>query len=166
MTFEEHLVNHRSADGSYDLDAAEQDRAAELAGSQTDILRLAAKAAKQERAAWSRDNTDRLRKQFMQDALCSELEMTVMVPLGDSVAVEYGQMNGARIQLRKDLRTKIHLDENRAFDTEMRHWLETQALLEPGETVAVAQSRLQPSDVTWGSSVPHVPADGAADGHR
>ena len=115
-----------------------------MAGSSDDLERLAWKAAKQERAAWARENSGSLRKQFHQPALSPALELDLMVPLGNSVAVEYGDMNQIRIQLRKDLRTKSHLDENRAFDSEMTHWLQTQGLLTPGETIANALNRSEP----------------------
>lgn len=138
MTFEEHLANHRNDDGSYDLAAAEQARADEIARTPGELAALAAKAAKQERAAWERKETNNLRKQFLQPALSSELELEVMVPLGDSVAVRYGDMDHKRIRLRKDLRTKVHLDESRAFDAEMTHWMQTEQLLDDGQTVGQA----------------------------
>jgi hypothetical protein len=141
VTFEEHLENYRNDDGSYDLAGAEQARADELANDPGVIAHLAAKAAKQERAAWERNETANLRKQFSQPALSAELELSVKVPLGDSVAVEYGDMDHKRIRLRKDLRTKVHLDENRAFDAEMTHWMRTEQLLNDGETIAEAMRR-------------------------
>jgi hypothetical protein len=141
MRFEKHLGNYRNDDGSYDLNAAESARAQELAQTPGEIDKLAAKAAKQERAAWERNETASLRKQFAQPALSPELELTVKVPLGDSVAVEYGDMDHKRIRLRKDLRTKVHLDEGRTFDAEMTHWMRTEQLLNDGETIREALSR-------------------------
>ncbi len=141
MTFEEHLKDHRNDDGSYDLSATEAARADELAQEPEEIAKLAAKAAKQERAAWERSETASLRKQFMQPALAPELELDVLVPLGDSTAVRYGEMNHVRIRLRKDLRLKVHLDESRAFDAEMTHWLQTEPLLNDGETIEAAWAR-------------------------
>jgi hypothetical protein len=141
MTFEEHLADHRNDDGSYDLAGAEDARAKELAEDPGAIESLARKAAKQERARWESQETTKLRKQFIQAALSPELELDVMVPLGESTAVRYGEMNHDRIRLRKDLRTKVHLDEIRAFDAEMTHWLQTEPLLEDGETIADAWRR-------------------------
>lgn len=141
MTFEEHLADHRNDDGSYDLAAAEDSRAKELAEDSGAIDSLARKAAKQERAAWERNETASLRKQFVQPALSPELELDIKVPLGDSTAVRFGEMNHVRIRLRKDLRTKVHLDEIRAFDAEMTHWLQTEPLLDDGETIEAALAR-------------------------
>jgi hypothetical protein len=141
MTFEEHLQNHRREDGSYDLAGAEQDRAKELAEDPEAINELAAKAAKQERALWERNETASLRKLFSQAALSPELELDVMVPLGGSEARRYGDMDHARIRIRKDLRTKTHIDENRAFDVEITHWQQTEVLLNDGETIAEAMRR-------------------------
>lgn len=141
MTFEEHLENHRNPDGSYDLDAAEEDRRYEIETSSEEITKFAAKVAKQERKAWQDRETSKLRKQFMQPALAPELDLTVKVPLGDSAAVDYGDMNHDRIRLRRDLRTKVHLDELRAFDAEITHWLQTEQLLGSRETIADALAR-------------------------
>lgn len=141
MTFEEHLENHRAPDGTYDLDAAEEDRRHEIETTPGEIVALAAKAARQEREAYLRQETQKLRKQFMQPALSSELELDVKVPLGDGDVVRYGEMNHVRIRRRKDLRTKSHLDENRAFDSEMTHWMHTEPLLDDGETIAEALAR-------------------------
>jgi hypothetical protein len=138
VTFEEHLQNHQNDDGSYDLEAAERARADEIARTPGEIAALAAKAAKHERTAWENKETANLRKQFMQPALSSELELEVMVPLGDSVVVRYGDMDHKRIRLRKDLRTKIHLDEARAFDAELTHWMRTEQLLDDGQTITDA----------------------------
>jgi hypothetical protein len=141
VTFEEHLENHRNPDGTYDLDAAEEDRRYEIETSSEEITKLAAKVARQERKAWQDRETSRLRKQFMQPALSTELELEIKVPLGESIVVEYGEMNTDRIKLRKDLRTKSHLDEIRAYETEMTHWFQTEPLLGPGETIAAALGR-------------------------
>lgn len=141
MNFDEHLDNHRRADGGYDLDAAEEDRRHELETDPGEIVKLAAKAAKQERAAWSSQETANLRKLFAQPALSPELELDVKVPIGDSTAVRYGDMNRDRIRLRKDMRVKVHLDELRAFESEMTHWLHTEPLLNDGETIADAIER-------------------------
>lgn len=141
MTFEEHVAGHRRDDGTYDLAAAEQARAADIAADPGAITHLAAKAAKQERAAWERTETANLRKLFLQAALSPELELEVKVPLGGSDAVDYGDMDHKRIRLRKDLRTKFHLDENRAFDAEITHWMHTERLLADGETIAEALAR-------------------------
>lgn len=138
MRFEEHLENFRGENGDYDLAAAERARAEEIANDPGVIDHLAAKAAKQERAAWERTETANLRKQFSQPALSPELELEVKVPLGESVAVAYGDMDHKRIRLRKDLRTKVHLDENRAFDAELTHWMRTEQLLNDGQTIREA----------------------------
>lgn len=141
MTFEEHLENHRNPDGSYDLDAAEEGRRHEIETTPGEIVKLAAKAAKQERKAWQDKETTRLRKQFLQSALSPELELDVKVPLGDSTAVPYGDMNHIRIRLRKDLTEKVFLDHARAYDAEVTHWNQTLKLLDPSETIAEALSR-------------------------
>lgn len=141
MTFEEHLENYRREDGSYDLAGAEQARAQELADDPGEIDRLAAKAAASERGTWERQNAKRLSKQLSQPALSPALELEAMVQIGDSTVVRYGDMNHVRIQMRKDLRTKVHLDEGRAFDAEITHWLQTEQLLDPGETIGGAMGR-------------------------
>lgn len=141
MTFAEHLEHHRQEDGSYDLNAAEEDLAKELAHSPETIDALAAKAAKQARAAWERQETEKLRKQFQQSALSPDLELEVMVPLGNSEAVPLGDMNKIRIRLRKDLRTTSHLRELRAFEAEMTHWMNTETLIGDDETIAQAIAR-------------------------
>lgn len=141
MTFEEHLENNRRADGGYDLDGAEDDRRYELETDAGEIIRLAAKAAKQERAAWESQETAKLRKQFAQPALSPELELGIKVPIGDSTAVRFGDMNHDRIRLRKDMRINVHLREIRAFETEMTHWLHTEPLLQDGETIEDALNR-------------------------
>jgi hypothetical protein len=141
VTFEEHLNNFRSTDGTYDLNAAEVARAKEIETTPGAIAALAAKAAKQERRSWESTETANLRKQFSQPALSPELELDLKVPIGKSRAVDYGDMNHDRIRLRKDLRTKVHIDENRAFDAEVTHWMHTEKLLNNGETIAEALRR-------------------------
>lgn len=141
MTFEEHLENHRNDDGSFDLVAAEADRAAELADNPDDLDRLAAKAAAQERRNWETRNSSHLRKQFSQPALSDALELGAMVQIGDSTVVRYGDMNHDRIRARKDIRTKTHLDESRTYIAEMDHWEQTEKMLADGETVADAFNR-------------------------
>jgi hypothetical protein len=132
VNFEEHLDNHRRTDGTYDLDAAEEDRRHEVETDPGEIVRLAAKIAKQERAAWQSQETATLRKQFEQPALSPQLELDVRVPLGDGTVVRLGDMNSDRITARKDMRIKSHLDEIRAYEAEMTHWLRTEPLLNPG----------------------------------
>lgn len=143
MTFEEHLEQHRNDDGSYDVAAAEQSRAEEILENygEEELGRLAAKAAATERRNWENRNGANLRKQLTQGALAPELELDAMVQIGDSTVVRYGEMDAQRIRLRMDLRTKVHMDENEAFNSEQRHWLETLALLDDDETISVAMAR-------------------------
>jgi hypothetical protein len=141
MNFDEHLANHRNADGSYDLDAAEEDRRYEIETNPAEMVKLAAKAAKQERAAWQSNESQNLRKQFEQPALSPDLELDIKVPLGNGTVVRLGEMNPVRITIRKDMRTKTHLNEIRAFDAEMTHWLHTEPLLNNGETIEDAIAR-------------------------
>lgn len=140
-SFEEHLENNRNADGTYDLDGAEEDRRYEIESDPSEIVKMAAKAAKQERTTWQNNETANLRKQFAQPALSPDLELETKVPLGNSTAVSYGDMNHVRIRTRKDMRVKTHLDEARAFDAEMTHWLHTEDLLSDGETIRDAMDR-------------------------
>lgn len=135
MTFDEHVQRHKLPDDTYDLDAAEADRAAELAKSGPDVATLAAKAAKQERRNWESRNREALHKQFTQAALSPELELDVLVPLGDSVAVELRDMDQVRIQIRKDLATDNFLRHSRSYDAEMTFWRNTERLLPPGGTI-------------------------------
>lgn len=136
MTFEDHLELHRLPDGGYDLAGAEEARAKELAASDADMERLAVKAARQERSAWEKRNTAELRKQFTQGTLnLGVLDLKVLVPLGDNVAVELGAMDEGRIRIREDLRTGHHLHEIRAYDAEMTFWRNVRGLLPPGGTV-------------------------------
>lgn len=135
MSFQDHLEDHRNEDGSYDLAGAEEARAEELAGDPDAIESLAGKAAATERRRWESNNSARLRKQFGQPALSGELELDVMVQLGDNTVVRLGEMHRERIQIRKDLRTRTHLDESRAYDTEMTHWFQTEQLLDGDATI-------------------------------
>lgn len=145
MTFEEHLDNNRDADGNYDLAAAEADREAEilaeLAENPDQLNRIAHKAAASERKAWETRNSNHLGKQVAQPALSESLELDAMVQIGGSTAVRLGDMNHVRIRSRKDLRTKVHLDESRTYVAEMDFWEQTERLLEDGETVAEAMDR-------------------------
>lgn len=134
MTFEEHLNRHRTADGEYDLAAAEKARADELRSMPEALDDLADKAANAERRRWESSNRDHLRKQFLAGQ-GSFADMDARVPLGDSVVVRLGDMNHDRIRIRKDLRTRTHLDENRAYDAEMTYWLDRERRLGPGETL-------------------------------
>lgn len=144
MKFGEHLENHRNTDGSYDLDAAEEDRRFEMESSGQEIARLTAKAAKQERSAWMNTETAALRKQFAQPALSAMLEPDVMVPLGNGTVVRLGEMNHARIAMRRSLRRRANDDENRAFVAEVAFWERIEQLLKSGETVEGAIQRSQP----------------------
>ena len=144
MNFQEHLENHRNADGTYDLDAAEEDRRFELERAPQELLKLAAKAAKQERTSFLSQETASLRRQFLQPALSPALELDVMVPLGDGTVVRLGEMNHARIYLRRDMRRKAHEDEVRAYAAEVTHWEKTEQLLKTGETIEGAIARSKP----------------------
>lgn len=141
MNFDDHVRNNRRADGGYDMDAAEEDRRFELESNPDELLKLAAKAAHQERVAWTKAETASLRKQFAQPALSPELELNVMVPIGDGTVVRFGDMTRDRILLRRDMRRKVHEDEKRAFDAEMTHWLNTEELLRGGESIGEALAR-------------------------
>jgi hypothetical protein len=143
MNFADHVWNHRNTDGSYDLDAAEQDRLAEITSSPQEVAKLAAKAAKQERSAWMSQETAALRRQFAQPALSPSLELDVMVPLGNGTAVRLGDMNRVRIAIRRDMRRRAHEDEVRAYAAEVTHWEKTEQLLKSGETVEGAMLRSQ-----------------------
>jgi hypothetical protein len=141
MNFDEHLENHRRPDGSFDLDAAEEDFRFALEDSPQELLKFAARAARQERVSWVNRQTTNLRKQFAQPALSSALELDVMVPIGDGTVVRFGDMTRDRIVLRKDMRRRVHEDEQRAFDAEMKHWLHTEELLKGGESIGEAMAR-------------------------
>lgn len=137
MTFQDHLENNRQGDG-YHLDGAEADRAAELAADPGAQHELAKKAAHAERLAYEAGNRERLHAEFKagQQAFdLGTLDTAVLVPLGDSVAVPLGEMNAERIRLRKDLRTKKHLDESEAFKREMEFWYAAEHLLPPGGSI-------------------------------
>lgn len=141
MSYADHIEPHRRADGSYDFDAAEKDWQREMEASPRLVVRLIAKAAHQDREAYLRQETSRLRKQFEQPALSPALELDVMVPLGDGTGVRLGDMNEIRIRARKDMRVRTHLHELRAFEAEMTHWLHTEPLLKGDETIAAAIDR-------------------------
>jgi hypothetical protein len=141
MSFDEHLENHRRPDGSFDLDAAEEDCRFALENNPQELLKFAAKAAHQERVSWVNKETTNLRKQLAQPALSPSLELDVMVPIGDGTVVRFGDMTRDRIALRKDMRLRVHLDETRAFEAEMTHWLHTEELLIGGESIGDAMSR-------------------------
>jgi hypothetical protein len=143
VNFADHVWNHRNADGSYDLEAAELDRALDITGTPQEVAKLAAKAAKQERSAWMSQETASLRRQFAQPALSPELELDVMVPLGNGTAVRLGDMNRVRISIRRDMRRRTHEDEVRAYAAEVTHWEKTEQLLQSGETVEGAILRGQ-----------------------
>lgn len=134
-SFDEHVMNHRSPDGSYDLDAAEEAFRFALESDPAALLRYAARTARQERRTWTDKETSALRKQFGQPALSPALELDAMVPLGDGTAVRFGDMNRARISARKEMRLRVHLDELRTFETEMTFWRRAEALIEGDETI-------------------------------
>lgn len=140
-SFEEHLMNHRRPDGSYDLDAAEEDFRYALERDPAALLKYAARTARQERRTWTDKETSTLRKQFAQPALTPALELDVMVPLGDGTAVRFGDMNRARITARKEMRLRVHLDELRAFETEATFWQRVEQLIEGDETIEDAVRR-------------------------
>lgn len=135
MNFEEHLTNHRNTDGTYDLDAAEEDRRHEIETTPQELVKLARKAAKQERTSWLSAETASLRRQFQQPALSPSLELDVMVPLGNGSVVRLGEMNHDRIVLRRDMRRRVHEDAAAAYAVEITHWEKTEQLLQRGETV-------------------------------
>lgn len=135
MNFADHVRNHPNSDGSFDLDAAEQERALDIESTPQEISKLAAKAAKQERTAWMSQETASLRRQFAQPALSPSLELDVLVPLGNGTAVRLGDMDHVRITMRRDMRRRAHEDEMRAFAAEVTHWEKTEQLLQSGETV-------------------------------
>lgn len=144
MNFADHLWNHPNTDGSFDLDAAEQDRAMEITATPQEVAKLAAKVAKQERTAWMNQETAALRKQFAQPALTPELEPDVLVPLGNGTVVRLGEMNHSRIAMRRDMRRRAHADEQRAFAAEVAFWERIEQLLHSGETVELALKRAGP----------------------
>ena len=138
MNFEEHLDRHRNPDGTYDLAAAEADLCADLRSTPDALDELARKAAKHERRAWESSNRDRLHEVFKgtQGVLALDPDqLQVKVPLGGNIAVSLADMDRARVQLRKDLQTKRHLEHNEAWDREMRFWFGVEAVLDPGQIV-------------------------------
>ena len=142
MTFEEHLANHHNADGSFNTAAAEADLATELAANPDALEDLARKAAASERRRWEASNTQHLRKQWEGRQGTLDIDLEAMVPLGDSIVMPLGRMDLARIGIRKDNRTKTHLDENDAYAREMEFWLHWQTLLmDPSDTIADASTR-------------------------
>lgn len=140
-TFDEHVLNHRRPDGRYDLDAAEEDFRHALENDTAALLKYVARTARQERRSWTDRETSNLRKQLAQPALSPALELDAMVPLGDGTAVRFGDMNRARISARKEMRLRVHLDELRAFETEMTFWRRAEVLLEGDETIEDAVLR-------------------------
>lgn len=141
MSFDEHVLNHRRPDGSYDLDAAEESFRLALESDTEALLKYVARTARQERRSWTDRETSNLRKQFAQPALSPGLELDAMVPLGDGTAVRFGDMNRARITARKEMRLRVHLDELRTFETEMTFWRRAEVLIEGDETIEDAISR-------------------------
>lgn len=140
-SFDEHVMNHRRPDGSYDLDAAEEAFRLALRNDPGALMKYADRAARQERRSWTDKETATLRKQFAQPALSPGLELDAMVPLGDGTAVRFGDMNRERIATRKEMRLRVHLDELRTFETEMTFWRRAEVLLEGDETVEDAVRR-------------------------
>jgi hypothetical protein len=138
MTFDDHVRQHITGDGSYDIAAAEAARVAELLATPDAIEELARKVASDERSKWETRARDHLRSQFkagfVQDSLFA-LDLDALVPLGDSVAVELGDMNEERIRIRKDIRTRVHLREGDAYAREMEFWFAVEAIIPPGGTV-------------------------------
>lgn len=143
MNFEDHVFNHQCADGSFDLDAAEEDFRFELESSPAELLKYAARAARQERKSWTDRETANLRKQFLQPALSPSLELDSMVPLGNGTVVRLGDMNHSRIAMRRDMRRRAHDDETRAYSAEIAFWDHVEQLLQRGETVEGALVRGQ-----------------------
>lgn len=140
-SFDEHVLNHRRPDGSYDLDAAEEAFRLALESDTEALLKYAARTARQERRSWTDKETAALRKQLAQPALSPALELDAMVPLGDGTAVRFGDMNRDRIAARKEMRLRVHLDELRTFETEMTFWRRAEVLLEGDETIEDAVRR-------------------------
>lgn len=138
MTFDEHVRQHVTADGGFDIAAAEEARCAELLASPDALEDLARKAASDERRKWEARESEHLRNQFKagfpaQGVLA--LDLDALVPLGESVSVELGEMTAPRIQTRKDIRTRTHLRESDAYGREMEFWYEVETLIPPGGTV-------------------------------
>ena len=141
MNFDDHVFAHQRTDGSFDLDAAEEDFRHELESSPSELLKYAARAARQERRSWTDRETSHLRKQMVQPALSPELELDAMVPLGDGTVVRLGDMNHERIAMRRDMRRRAHEDESRAYVAEVAFWERVELLLQSGETVEGALAR-------------------------
>lgn len=137
MTFDEHVRQHCTGPGEYDIAAAEDSRVAELMASPDALEDLARKAASDERHKWETRESEHLRSQFkagfVQGALA--LDLDVLVPIGDSVAIELGDMNIERIRIRKDIRTKVHLRESDAYGREMEFWFAVESIIPPGGTI-------------------------------
>ena len=134
-TFAEHLEATKGPDGEYRLDVAEAEHAKALAEDDSMAAKLAARAAKADRSAWEAANRNELKKQFAQPALSADLELDVLVPLGNSTAVPLRDMNEIRIRQRMDLRTRKHVDENDAYGREMEFWFQVLGNLPPGGTL-------------------------------
>lgn len=149
MDFSEHLEKTRRPDGSFDLAAAAESRAdeivAELAEDEESLRGMARKAANSERRNWESKNRDSLKKVFGQDTL-PELDLEAKIPMGEDVVLELGKMRQPQVQIRKDLRTQVHLDENEAYATEMRFWYRIESVLRKGGTIADAILRELDSD--------------------
>lgn len=142
MSFEDHLEACRDEDGAYDLAAATQARIEEILAGDEELAALAAKVAESERRSWERRRRGDLQKQLSQPALSPELELDVFIFIGDSVAVQYGDMTVDRIRQRMDLRLRGHIAETDAYNAEQTHWLSTLDLLDDDETIADALRRL------------------------
>lgn len=143
MNFDDHVFNHQNADGTFDLDAAEEDFRHELESSPAELLKYAARAARSERKSWTDRETANLRKQMVQPALSPLLELDAMVPLGDGTVVRLGDMNHARIEMRRDMRRRAHDDETRAYAAEVAFWERVEQFLGSGETIEGAVLRGQ-----------------------
>ena len=143
MNFDDHVFNHQRADGTFDLDAAEEDFRHELENTPSELLKYAARAARSERKSWTDRETAHLRQQFLQPALSPLLELDAMVPLGDGTVVRLGDMNLGRITMRRDMRRRAHDDETRAYVAEVAFWERIEQLLQSGETIEGAIMRGQ-----------------------
>jgi hypothetical protein len=143
VNFDDHVFAHQNSDGSFDLDAAEEDFRYELETTPSELLKYAARAARSERKAWTDRETAHLRKQLVQPALSPALELDAMVPLGDGTVVRLGDMNRDRISMRRDMRRRAHEDETRAYAAEVAFWERAEALLQGSETIDSALARGQ-----------------------
>jgi hypothetical protein len=137
-TFAEHVAAC-TVDGVADLNTAQARRADELMADEGAVIDLALKAAEAERHRWERGNADRRNDTFKQDTL-DGMDLDVLIPLGASVYVRHGSMNAERIRARMDLRTTSHLDESRAYDREMSHWLSVLPMIADGNIDGLAGS--------------------------